>query len=303
MKGAIRPPRLEPQADDGLVQQDLVEDGTEHVAVAGIGHRDFHCLGDRAAKGAGRSGMLGQDLAADIRRIGRGRRDRRAVCAHDFAPEGLLLVADLDHIYLAVEAKIGTSHRKRRAPLACSGLSGHAFKPLFFGVVGLRDGGVELVAAARVVALELVVDVRGGPELLFEAVRADERRGAVHLVEILNLLRDRDISVLVVQFLGDQLLAEDAAELFGCHGLMCAGIEKGSGLVLHVRPDVIPGGRDLVLGKIDLVRDLGGGLSSFCCLVGCIFDFVVCHGSAPFAMDVYGLSAMSGCMLGTRLAA
>ena len=275
MKGAIRPPRLEP--DDGLVQQDLVKDGTEHVAVAGIGHRNFHCLGDRAAKGAGRSGVLGQDLAADIRRIGRGRRDGRAVCAHDLAPEGLLLVTDLDHIYLAVEVKIGTSHRKH--------------------------GGVELVAAARVVALELVVDVRGGLQLLFEAVRADERRGTVHLVEILDLLRDRDIGVLVVQFLGDQLLAEDAAELFGCHGLMCAGIEKGSGLVLHVRPDVIPGGRDLVLGEIDLVRDLGGGLSSFCCLVGCISDFVVCHGSAPFAMNVYGHSAMSGCMLGTRLAA
>ena len=114
------------------------------------------------------------------------------------------------------------------------------------------------MAAARVVALELVVDVRGGLQLLFEAVRADERRGAVHLVEILDLLRDRDIGVLIVQFLSDQLLAEDAAELFGGHGLMRAGIEKGSGLVLHVRPDVVPGGRDLVLGKIDLVGIFGG---------------------------------------------
>lgn len=50
-----------------------------------------------------------------------------------------------------------------------------AFEALFFGIIGLRNGGIELVTAACVVALELVVDMRGSPEFLLEAVRAYER--------------------------------------------------------------------------------------------------------------------------------
>ena len=41
--------RLGLKTDDGLVQKDLIEYGSEHIAVAGIGDGDFHCFGDRAA--------------------------------------------------------------------------------------------------------------------------------------------------------------------------------------------------------------------------------------------------------------
>jgi hypothetical protein len=85
------------EADDGLVQQHLVEHAAEHVAVAGRGDGRLDGLGDRAAERARRAGEFGQHLAADVRRVGRGRGDGRAVGAHDLAAERLLLVADLDH--------------------------------------------------------------------------------------------------------------------------------------------------------------------------------------------------------------
>ena len=163
------------ETDDGLVQQDLIEDGSQNIAITGVGDRDFHGFGDRTAEGTGRAGVISEDLAADLGRHGWRRGDGRAVCAHHFAAERLLLIADLDHEHLAVEVKIGTRHRKRRTPLACSGLGGHAFEALFFDIIGLRNGGIELVTAACVVALELVVDMRGSPEFLLEAVRAYER--------------------------------------------------------------------------------------------------------------------------------
>ena len=100
--------RLGLKTDDGLVQKDLIEDGSEHIAVAGIGNCDFHCFGDRAAEGSGCAGVLSEDLAADICRIGRRRCDGSAVGAHHFAAERLLLITDFDHVYLAVEVKIGT---------------------------------------------------------------------------------------------------------------------------------------------------------------------------------------------------
>ena len=153
----------------------LIEDGSEHIAVAGIGDSDFHCFGDRAAEGSGCAGVLSEDLASDICCVGRRRRDGSAVGAHHFAAERLLLITDFDHVYFAVEVKIGAGHGKRRTPLACAGLGRDAFEALFLGVISLRYSGVELVAAAGVVAFELIVDVRRGLQLLLEAVSADQR--------------------------------------------------------------------------------------------------------------------------------
>ena len=167
--------RLGLETDDGLVQKDLIEYGAEHIAVAGIRDCDFHCFGDRAAERTGRAGVLSEDLAAYICSVGRRRSDGSSVGAHDFAAERLLFVTHLDHEDFAVEVKIGTSHGQCCAPLAGTGLGGDAFEPLLLGVISLRDRGVELVASAGVVALELVVDVCRGLQLLLKAVSADQR--------------------------------------------------------------------------------------------------------------------------------
>ena len=105
----------------------------------------FDGFGNRAAKAAAGAGELFEDLAADVRRVGRRCDDARTVSAHDFAAERLLLVAHFDHIDDEIEVEIGACHGKRRSPLACAGFGRDALEALFFGVISLRDGGVELV--------------------------------------------------------------------------------------------------------------------------------------------------------------
>ena len=161
------------QADDGLVKKDLVQDRAQHIAVAGVGDGNFHRLGDGAAQGAGGSGMLRENLSSHIGGVGRRGCHGGAVGAHDLTPEGLLLIADLYHVNLAVQAEVGAGHGEGRAPLAGAGLGGDALEALLLCVVGLGDGGIQLVAAAGIVALKLVIDVGRGLELLLQAVSAD----------------------------------------------------------------------------------------------------------------------------------
>ena len=238
------------------MQQDLVEHTAEDVAVAGVRGGHLHRLGDRAAERSRGTGEFFQNAAPDVRGIGGRRGHIRAVGAHDLAAEGFLLIADLDHEHLQVEAEIRAGHGKRRAPLTGAGLRGHALEPLLLRVIRLRDGGVQLMAAARVVALEFVVDLRGGSERLLEAVGAHQRSRTVHLVEIADLLRDLDERGGIVKLLLNELLAEDAAHLLRSQGLAGPGIEQGGGLDLHIRTDVVPGLGDLFFRQINFVRDL-----------------------------------------------
>ena len=202
--------------------------------------------------------MLGQDLAADLGRFAGRRRDRSAVHAHDLAPERLLLIRDLDHIHLAVQPQVGAGHRERRAPLARAGLGRHALQALLLGIVRLRDGAVELVAARGVVALELIVDLCRGAQALLQAVGAHKRRGAVHFVKVADLGRDRDLARVVVQLLADQLVAENRAQVVVAHRRAGGGVQKRRGFCLHVRAHVVPGAGQFVFGQVNFVGDLFG---------------------------------------------
>ena len=251
-------------ADDALVQQHLVEHAAEHVAVALMGGGVLHGLADGAAERAGGVRVLGEDFAADLGAHAGAGGDGGAVGAHDLAAEGLLLIGALYHVDLAVQAQVRAGHGERGAPLAGAGLGGDALEALVLGVVGLGYGAVELVGARGVVALELVVDLGRGAELFLQAVGPDQRAGAVHLVEVLYLLRDGDLARGVVELLLHQLVAEDVAELLGRAGLACRGVEQGGGLDLHIGADIVPRPGHLRFGKINLVG-----------------DFVVGHGTLP----------------------
>ena len=100
--------------------------------------------------------MLGQDLAAYIGGHAGAGSDGSTIGAHHLTAERLLLVAHLDHVDLAIQPEVAAGHGERRAPLAGTRLSGHAFQALLLGVVGLRNGAVQLVAAAGVIALKLM---------------------------------------------------------------------------------------------------------------------------------------------------
>ena len=259
--------RLGLQADDTLVQQYLVEDAAQHVAVAGGGGGDLHGLGNGAAQRTGGAGMLLEDLPADGGSLrGRGG-NGSAVGPHDLSAEGLLLVADLYHIHLAVQTQVCASHGQGRAPLAGAGLGGNTFEALLLGIIGLGNGTVQLVGAGGIVALKLVVDLGGGAQGLFQAVGPYQGRGTVHLVEIQDLLGNGDLPVIIVQLLADQLVAEHRAQVLKAHGLSGAGIQQGSGLDLHVSPDIVPCLGHLVFGEINFV--------------GNVVDFG-CHGAFSF---------------------
>ena len=73
-------------------------------------------------------------------------------------------------------------------------------------------------------ALEFIIDLCRGAELFLEAIRAHQRRRAVHLVEIADLLRDGDIRRVVVQLLLDQLVTENGAQIVKAHGLAGARV-------------------------------------------------------------------------------
>ena len=244
------------QSDDALVQQHLREHRTEHIAESGSRYGGFHRLGDRASQTAGSPGELLEYPASGLGGVGRRGRHGRAVGAHDFAAERLLLVGTFDHVDPAFQTEERARHGERRPPLAGSGLGGDALESLLFGVVGLGDGRVELVAAGGVVSLELVIDARGGPERLFQKIRADERRRPVHLVEVEYLRRDRYLGVDVVQLLSDQFVAEDRAQFLEGHRFERGGIEQRRGFVLHIRADVVPCLRQFFLGQIYFVGDV-----------------------------------------------
>ena len=252
-------------ADDALVQKHLIEHAAQHVPVAGRRGRFFHGLADGASERARRAGVLGEDLAADLRLHGRRRRDGRAVRAHNLAAEGLLLIGTFHHVDLAVEPQVRARHRQRRAPLARARLGRHAGEPLLPGVIRLRDGAVQLVAAGGVVALELVVDLRGRAEFFLKAVRAHQRRGAVHLVEIADLVGNGDLARVVVQLLTDQLVAEHRAQIVEAHRRARGGVQQRGGLLLHVGAHIVPRARQFLFGQIDFVRDFfsGHGKRSF----------------------------------------
>ena len=146
MKGEIRPPRLLPppaqpmmmsgtmlylsrgrlglQADDGLVQQHLVQHAAQDVAVAGLAGGGLHRLGDGAAREPvvpGCSFKMARPTAVVSEGEGG---DGGAIDLHHLPAEGLLLVADLHHVDLAVQIQIGAGHGQGRAPLAGAGLGG-----------------------------------------------------------------------------------------------------------------------------------------------------------------------------------
>ena len=200
--------------------------------------------------------MLFVDLASD-RRIHRGRRCHiSAVCAHHFTAERLLFVGNLHHVYLAVKAEVRAGHGKRRAPLTGSGLCRHAFEALLLCVVSLCDCRIQLMAPGCIVAFKLVEYMSRRIERLLQKDRVNKRRRPVHFVKILNLIRNRDERGIIVQFLSDQLVAEDRLHILEFKRLQRTRMNQRRRFVLHIRADIIPFCRDLILGEIDLVRDI-----------------------------------------------
>ncbi len=75
------------------------------------------------------------------------------------------------------------------------------------------------MAATGIVSLEFIINLRRGLQLFLQTVRTYQRRRTVHLIKLLDFLRNVDIRIRIVQFLPHQFLTEHAAEFFKRHRL------------------------------------------------------------------------------------
>ncbi|CDD60078.1 uncharacterized protein BN592_01097 [Eggerthella sp. CAG:298] len=137
--------RFRLEADDGLVQQHLVEHRTQHIAAAFGRNRFFNRFRNSGTERSGVVRILFQNGTTNVGLIRRRRRNTRIVGLHDRFTERLLQRRALHHEHMQIESEEARCHRKRGAPLACARFSGEAFQSLLFRVVSLRDRRVELV--------------------------------------------------------------------------------------------------------------------------------------------------------------
>ena len=237
------------QADDRLVEADMVQHGAEGVFAVRGAHRQLDGLGNGAAERALVVGVDGQDVLSGPGGHGRGRGDRRPEGLHDAAAVGLLVEADLDHVDGALDAEFLRGVGKGPAPLASAGLRGDVGDALLLGIPGLCEGGVELVGTGGGNALVLEIDVGGGAERFFQFIGTHERGATVGGILLADGLRDRDPFVGHVEFLVGAGLAEDRVQVFRLHRLAGRGVEDRQGLVGHDGLHVEEMSGDLALGE------------------------------------------------------
>ena len=113
------------------------------------------------------------------------------------------------------------------------------------------------MGAGCVVALKFVVDPGRGAQGLFQRIGTDQRRRPVHLVDLLDGLRDVHIRGGAVQLLAGQLLAEDGRQVGRAQRLEGSGVEQRVGLLGHGRTQVEPLLGHLLFGQVQAVGDLG----------------------------------------------
>ena len=236
------------------MQQHLVEHRAQHIAAPVCGDGLFHRFGNRRAQRSCVVWVGGKNFAACLGGVRGARYNVRAECANDRLTERLLLVRAFHHIHRQRQMKIGARLGKCRAPLPRARFGGERGQALFFGIIGLCNRGIQLVAARGVVALEFVIDFGGCAEFFFEVVRANQRRGTVNFIHFLHFFGNVDIPRGVVHFLMCQFLTEYGVQIRFCGGFARGGIDHRVGQFFHIRPQVIPLFRHLVFGQIYSVR-------------------------------------------------
>ena len=235
------------------MQHHLVEDRPQHVFVTITCDRSLHRFRYGASEASAVFGVFGQYLPSRFSPVGRRCVNVGSECLHDILPERLLLERHLYHVNLQIEAEVGACLRQGRSPLSGSRFRRHSPETLFLRVIRLGYRRIELVASRRVVAFELVVYLRRSVEGLFKIVRPAERRRSVYLIYVHHLVRYVEISRFAVHLLCRKLFAEHGIEILQLGRFSRRRIYHGSGLLLHVRSEVIPLLRYLVFREIQPV--------------------------------------------------
>src|SRR4030042_2708034 len=109
-------------------------------------------LADSYAQAARRVRVLCQNLASYLGVRARAGYNRGPEGLHQYPAIGLLLIADLNHVDLALQPEELAGHRHGTAPLPCASLCGYALNSLFLVVVCLGDRSIKLGPAGGVSA-------------------------------------------------------------------------------------------------------------------------------------------------------
>ena len=195
--------------------------------------------------------MRGEDGAARFGLHAGARGHLGAEGFHQRAAIGLLVVAHAHHVNLAVEAEECAGHRKCRAPLSRSGLSGQMLGAFLLVVIGLRHSRVQLVRAGRAAALVLVVDVRRRVERLLKATRAIKRRRTPLRINLPHFFGNLDLP-LPADFLEDQGHGKQGGQIVRADRLVRAGVQRRRHRLGKVGKNVVPDTGDPVLWQVVL---------------------------------------------------
>jgi hypothetical protein len=226
------------EADDGLVEQDVVEDGAERVVRVRPAGRVADRVADRRAE---RPGV--------VRVVDRRRHDLAAPDLHHRPPVRLLLVRRPDHVDLAFEAEQRRGERQRAPPLAGAGLRRQSGDAVLLVVERLGHRGVRLVRSGRRDRLVLVVDTGRRSERPFEPLGPDERRRAPqpqdveHLAGHVDPRRRRDL-------LTDERHREERRQVVRADRLPRCRVQRRLQRLGQVRGDVEPGRGYAVGGEL-----------------------------------------------------
>src|SRR2546426_7922551 len=200
------------EADDRLMEEDMVQDGAEAIDRLLITARVLESLRHRDAQGSGMVRILLEERAPRCCLRTRRSVNRRAVHPHELPALGLPVVDRTDPEDRRWQPGEARRLRQRGAPLARAGLRREAFVPFLFRVPGLGESRVHLVAARRTVEFRLVVEACGSAESLLQTAGADQRPRSARLsIQVLDLRGNVDpplCGVLLPQALADEQLRE-----------------------------------------------------------------------------------------------
>ena len=240
------------EADDRLVEEHVVEHAAEAVLRVGRGDGVLDGLADGDAEAALGIRPARQHVSSGLRE-GRGAGEAfRPPGAHDELAQRLLGEADLDHVHAQVDAHHLAAEGQGGAPLAGAGFRRHPFRAGDLVVVGLRDGGVRLVAAGGRDGLVLEVDLGGRAEGAFEADGSAQRSGAPAIEDVADFVGNGN-PALGADFLLDEVHRKDRAQSLGRNRL-AGGVHRREHRIAEVGGDVVPRLRHLVFVEGDADR-------------------------------------------------
>ena len=241
--------------DHRLVQANVVQHAAQRILGVRMRHRILNRFADGDAQAAGAMRVFGQQFAPELGLIAGTGMNRRAPGVHQQPAIRLLLVADLDHIDVALQSKQLAGQGERRSPLARARFRRQPLGAGGLVEVSLRHRSIGLVAARRTGPFILVVDVRRRFQRPLQPHRPQQRRRPPQRIDLAHRFRDFDPPVRA-HFLPHQVLGENLRHHLQRHRLARARMQRRRKGFGKIGQQIVP-----LLGNVRLRQHESGGLA------------------------------------------